>query len=63
MTIEITKQAFAAIIGENKTEACTGIETAEAARFIRYHSHGVNLVSVENFVSCVTQYYVTDINA
>ena len=63
MTIEITKEAFNAIIGENKTEACTGIETKETARFIRYHAKGVNLQSVENFVSCVTQYYVTDINA
>ena len=63
MTIEITKEAFNAIIGANKTEACQSIETTEPARFIRYYANGVNLQSVENFVSCVTQYYVTDINA
>ena len=63
MIIEITKEAFNAILGPNKTEACTEIKTTEPARFIRYHTKGVNLQSVENFVSCVTQYYVTDINA
>ena len=63
MTIEITKEAFNAIIGANKAEVCQGIETTEPARFIRYCAKGVNLQSVENFVSRVTQYYVTDINA
>ena len=63
MTIEITKEAFNAILGANKSEACQGIETTETARFIRCHAKGVNLHSIENFVSCVTQYYVTDINA
>ena len=63
MTIEITKEAFNAIIGANKTEACQSIETTEPARFIRFHAKGVNLQSVENFVARVTQYYVTDINA
>ncbi len=63
MTIEITKEAFNAIIGANKTKACQSIETTEPARFIRYYANGVNLQSVENFVSRVTQYYVTDINA
>ena len=63
MTIEITKEAFNSILGTNKSEACQGIETTEPARFIRYQAKGVNLQSVENFVSCVTQYYVTDINA
>ena len=63
MTIEITKEAFNAILGANKTETYTGIETTEPARFIRYHAKGVNLQIVENFVSFVTQYYITDINA
>ena len=63
MTIEITKEAFNAILGGNKTEACQGIETTETARFIRCHAKGVNLHSIENFVSRVTQYYITDINA
>ena len=63
MTIEITEEAFNAIIGANKTEACQGIETTELARLIRYQAKGVNLQSIDNFVSCVTQYYVTDINA
>ena len=63
MTIEITKEAFNALLGINKSEACKEIETTEPARFIRYHAKGVNLQSVENFVSCVTQYYITDINA
>tara|TARA_R110000868_G_scaffold224503_5_gene476652 strand:- start:226 stop:417 length:192 start_codon:yes stop_codon:yes gene_type:complete len=63
MIIEITKEAFTAIIGANKSEACQGIDGTELARFIRYHAKGVNLQSVENFVSRVTQYYITDINA
>jgi hypothetical protein len=63
MTIEITKEAFNAILGANKSEACQEIETTEPARFIRCYAKGVNLQSVENFVSRVTQYYVTDINA
>ena len=63
MTIEITKEAFNAILEGDINLACLGIETTEPARFIRYHANGVNLQSVENFVSCVTQYYVTDINA
>ena len=63
MTIEITEEAFNAIIGANRTEACQGIETTETARFIRYYAKGVNLQSVENFVARVTQYYITDINA
>ena len=63
MTIEITKEAFNSIIGANKRGACQSIETTEPARFIRYYANGVNLQSVENFVSRVTQYYVTDINA
>jgi|SouAtlMetagenome_1021521.scaffolds.fasta_scaffold185219_1 hypothetical protein len=63
MTIEITKEAFNAILGANKSEACQEIETTEPARFIWYNAKGVNLHSIENFVSCVTQYYITDINA
>jgi hypothetical protein len=63
MTIEITKEAFNSILGANKSEVCKGIETTEPARFIRYYAKGVNLQSVESFAACVTQYYVTDINA
>ena len=63
MTIEITKEAFNAILGANKSEACQEIETTEPAILIWYNAKGVNLHSIENFVSCVTQYYVTDINA
>ena len=63
MTIEITKEAFNAILGANKSEACQGIETTEPARLIRYYAKGVHLQSVENFVARVTQYYITDINA
>ena len=63
MTIEITKEAFNAILGANKSEACQEIETTEPAIFIWYNAKGVNLHSIENFVSCVTQYYITDINA
>ena len=63
MTIEITKDAFDAIIGANKTEALQDIATSEPARFIWYNAKGVNLHSIENFVSGVSQYYIKDINA
>lgn len=61
-TIEITKEAFLAIVGTG-VHTQREVETQEHAEFVRYEAMGVWLVAVTNFVSGVTQYYVQDINA
>ena len=60
MNVEITKEAFNVLIGDDrraqKTEAL-GLAT-------RYHfeRHGVVLIEVSNFITPITQYFIQDIN-
>ena len=59
---EITKEAAWAIIG-NDEQSWRDFKTTELAEFSYYHSLGVNLVAITNFIGGITQYYVQDINA
>ncbi len=61
-TIEITREAFWAIIGDDQKALIRAKET-ELAFFEYYYSKGVKLMAVYNHVSAVWQYYVQDINA
>ena len=62
MTIEITKEAADKLIG-NAGETWRECKQDELAETSFYYGYGVNIQVVHNWVSAVTQYYVTDINA
>ena len=62
MTIEITKEAAIKLIG-NDEETWRDYKQDELAETSFYHGHGVNIQVIHNWISAVTQYYVTDINA
>ena len=62
MTIEITKEAADKLIG-NARETWRECKQDELAETSFYYGHGVNIQVIHNWVSKVTQYYVTDINA
>ena len=58
---EITAEAFGALVSIDTK--CDKIETLEHATKRYYRSKGVILLAIDNFLSCVTQYYIRDINA
>lgn len=60
MNAEITKEAFHALLNNTKPSS---IEQGEHYRKALWISKGVLLIELEDFLSCVTQYYVQDINA
>jgi len=62
MTIEITKEAARKLIG-NADETWQGVKQDELSETTFYHGYGVNIQAIHNWISGVTQYYVTDINA
>ncbi len=61
-TVEITKEAFHAIIPQ-QLDAFKGSDVTEHAETSYFTANGCNLLTVHNFVSNVTQYYIQDINA
>ena len=62
MTIEITKEAALKLIG-NAEETWRDYKQDELAETSFYYGYGVNIQVIHNWVSNVTQYYITDINA
>jgi len=60
--VEITEQAFNKLKG-NDDKTWNDYKKTELAEFSYYISNGVLLTVVHNFVSNVTQYYISDINA
>ena len=62
MTIEITKEAADKLIG-NAEETWLDDKQDELTKTSLYYGYGVNIQAIHNYVSAVTQYYVTDINA
>tara|TARA_R110002073_G_C9265288_1_gene563799 strand:+ start:260 stop:448 length:189 start_codon:yes stop_codon:yes gene_type:complete len=62
MTIEITKEAADKLIG-NAEETWREYKQDELTETSFYCGYGVNIQAIHNYVSAVTQYYVTDINA
>lgn len=61
-TIEITREAFHAII-ENEQNCFVGNEVKELAEITTFESKGMTAKTIYNFVSNVKQYYLVDINA
>ena len=61
MKVEITKEAFRVLVPEY--EPCAKAKSTELAHRIEWEAHGVLVIQIENHASCVTQYYVQDINA
>lgn len=61
MYSEITKELFNIIIS-NDEKSINTVQLQNAYKTM-YFVHGVLLMKVENYVSCVTQYYIQDINA
>jgi hypothetical protein len=61
MYIEITKEAFRALVPVDMPN--TDVKNEELARRIYYYSHGVMLQTVENYISGTMQYYIQDIIA
>ena len=62
MNVEITKEAFCVLVG-NDEKTWHDYKQTELAEFSYYKAHGLMLTAITNFVSNVTQYYVKDINA
>lgn len=61
MYSEITKELFKSIVS-NDEKAINTVHLLNASKTM-YFVHGVLLMQVENYLSCVTQYYIQDINA
>lgn len=59
-TVEITREAFRAIVGAG---FCVAIEEYQLYSIRKFSEMGVILFTVENYVSGVVQYYIQDINA
>jgi hypothetical protein len=59
--IEVTKEAFEVLLGDQKQVPVVSVGNAEHGY---YEAHGVILKSITNFYSHeITQYYIQDINA
>lgn len=61
MYSEITKELFKAIVSDDEKSINT-IQLSKAYKTM-YFVHGVLLMQVDNYLSCITQYYIQDINA
>ena len=61
MYSEITKELFKAIVADDEKSINT-VHLLTASKTM-YFVHGVLLMQVDNSLSCVTQYYIQDINA
>ena len=59
--VEITREAFKALVTNDVK--CINILNKELYSAYYYHTKGCNLMQVDNFASCTTQYYIQDINA
>lgn len=57
---EITRELFV-FITEN--EYTTQVENKELYNRFLYNVKGVRLQRIDNFLTCVSQYYIEDINA
>ena len=62
-SVEITDKAFYLLRGNDRLSAFLGRGSNELSEWTIYINEGVKLMSLYNFVSTVTQYYVQDINA
>ena len=62
MKIEVTKEAAVKLIG-NDEKTWRDFTQTELAETTLYHGHGVNIEVIHNYISEITQYYITDINA
>ena len=58
---EITKNTFYKLLDENVE--CSHVKEEELARKHYYNTGDTVLLSINNYVSCITQYYIRDINA
>ena len=61
MYAEITKKTFYTLLDEDIK--CSHVKEEEHARKLYYNIDDTVLLSIINYVSCVTQYYIRDINA
>ena len=59
--VEITLEAFKVLV--NQDAKCLNVDNFEHANVMHYFEHGIKLKQVDNFLSCVSQYYIEDINA
>lgn len=61
MYSEITKELFKAIVSDD-VKSINTVQLSNAYKTM-YFVHGVLLMQVDNYLSCITQYYIQDINA
>lgn len=61
MYSEITEELFKAIVLDDEKSINT-VQLSNAYKTM-YFVHGVLLMQVDNYLSCITQYYIQDINA
>ena len=57
---EITRELFVMI---TEDVVCSKVINQELCNRYYYDTKGVRLQQIDNFVSCVSQYYIRDINA
>ena len=64
MYAEITKQTFYKVIDEDISLKSHNVEREERAEKHYYNiGDDIVLLTIFNYVSCITQYYIRDINA
>ena len=60
MYSEITKELFKAIVSDD-VKSINTVQLLNAHKTM-YFVHGVLLMQVDNYLSCITQYYIQDVN-
>ena len=63
MYAEITKNTFQKLLNARDIKHDAYADDAELARTFIYFNDEIHLTKIINYVSCVTQYYIRDINA
>jgi hypothetical protein len=61
MKVEITKEAFKALVPIELP--AINAKRMESAHVIEWETKGVKVIQVENYIAYCTQYFVEDINA
>ena len=63
MKIEITKEAFRALVPVELPALNVKSMESDYGVAIEWETKGVKVIQVENYIACCTQYFIEDINA
>jgi hypothetical protein len=62
-SVEITKEAAFALIGNDEKTWNDYHQNELSETSFYYLAHGLRIVAIHNYLSNVTQYYIQDVNA